>query len=49
MKIAAWNYQGAGSEEFCTNAMELYRMHRSHILILVEPKISGDTANQVIQ
>lgn len=49
MKIAAWNCQGAGNEEFCTNAMELYRMHRSHILILAEPKISGDTVYQVIR
>ena len=48
MKIVAWNCQGARNEAFCTHAHELYHLHRSQILIIVEPRIAGERAQAVI-
>ena len=49
MKIAAWNCQGAGNEAFCTHAHELYHLHLSQILIIVEPRIADEHAQAIKQ
>ncbi|CAL1354023.1 unnamed protein product [Linum trigynum] len=48
-RIFAWNCRGAGSKRFLRVYKEYRRQFRPTITIIVEPKISGDTAKKVIQ
>ena len=48
MKMIAWNCQGAGNEMFSAHAYELHRRHRPEMLIIIEPRISEDRAQTVI-
>lgn len=42
-----WNIQGAGSKDKVRTIKEMVRLHKPHILGLLEPKISGSKANEV--
>ena len=48
MKMIAWNCQGAGNEMFSNHAYELHLRHRPNMLIIIEPRISEDRAQAVI-
>ncbi|CAL1402700.1 unnamed protein product [Linum trigynum] len=48
-KILAWNCRGAGSRNFLPVFREYRRKFRPHIVIIVEPRISGDRALDVIR
>jgi len=45
--ILAWNVQGAGNRSFLATLKELIRRYSPTILLLVETKISGTTADEV--
>lgn len=42
-----WNCRGAGSKGFTCKIKELMKEHRLSIVILLEPRISGDSADVV--
>ncbi|CAL1378437.1 unnamed protein product [Linum trigynum] len=48
-KIFCWNCRGAGSRSFLRNFLEYKRRTRPNIVIIVEPRISGNTAEEVIR
>ncbi|CAL1407206.1 unnamed protein product [Linum trigynum] len=48
-KVFVWNCQGAGSRRFTRVFNEYKRRHRPQIVIIVEPRISGDRAKDVRQ
>lgn len=43
----SWNCRGAASREFLVEVKEIMREFYPQILIIVEPRISGATANKV--
>ena len=47
--ILFWNCRGAESKEFLRHAWELIRVHKLDVLIIAEPRISGDSADKVIR
>ncbi|GLT84225.1 hypothetical protein SLE2022_024700 [Rubroshorea leprosula] len=47
MKVLSWNCQGAASNEFKRNAMEIIREHNPGIFIIMETKLAGDRAIEV--
>lgn len=48
MKIVCWNCRGAASSDFRRNIKNLLFMHKPNIVIITEPRISGQRASQVI-
>ncbi|CAL1381560.1 unnamed protein product [Linum trigynum] len=49
IKIFTWNCRGAGSKRFLRVFREYRRKYRPSIVIIVEPKINGDKAEEVIK
>ncbi|GLT33545.1 hypothetical protein SLA2020_081230 [Shorea laevis] len=49
MSIIFWNVRGATSREFLRNARELIHCHKPEAYIIVEPRISGVTADNRIR
>lgn len=49
MSVLFWNCRGAGSKEFLRHARELVSIHKVDMLIIVEPRISGNNADKVIR
>lgn len=47
-KIATWNVKGAGNAGFRLNVQDLVNAYGPDILIILEPKISGNHAEHVI-
>ncbi|KAJ8430035.1 LOW QUALITY PROTEIN: hypothetical protein Cgig2_016820 [Carnegiea gigantea] len=47
MKLFVWNVRGAGNRHFLNEPKEYLRLHRPHLLALLETYISGDRANEV--
>lgn len=47
-RILFWNVQGAGSGKFLLHFQELVRINDPLIVVLVEPRISGNRADEVI-
>ncbi|XP_074300570.1 uncharacterized protein LOC141631847 [Silene latifolia] len=47
LSLMTWNVQGAGSLEFMVMLRELIRVDQPQVLALVEPHISGETAQRV--
>lgn len=45
--ILCWNCHGAGSLEFLRSMREFKRSYNPAMIILLEPKISGERANEV--
>lgn len=48
-RILCWNCRGAGGRRFACEIKELLREYKPKILILLEPRISGETADKVCQ
>lgn len=48
ISILAWNYQGIGGKQFILVAKNLIAVHNPTVLVVVEPRISGDQAVKVI-
>ncbi|XP_065616035.1 uncharacterized protein LOC136061751 [Quercus suber] len=48
MKIATWNVRGVGNARFCLNVQDLINAYGSDILVILEPRISGNHAEHVI-
>nr|POE52420.1 hypothetical protein CFP56_50278 [Quercus suber] len=48
MKIATWNVRGVGNARFCLNVQDLINGYGSDILVILEPRISGNHAEHVI-
>ncbi|KAJ8430142.1 LOW QUALITY PROTEIN: hypothetical protein Cgig2_026760 [Carnegiea gigantea] len=46
MKLFVWNVRGAGNRHFLNEPKEYLRLHRPHLLVLLETYISGDRANE---
>ncbi|KAJ4842416.1 hypothetical protein Tsubulata_039883 [Turnera subulata] len=44
-----WNCRGAGSSEFMATVKEYVSVNKPQVLILVEPRISGRTADRVVR
>lgn len=42
-----WNFRGAGSGEFACEMKEIMREHIPHVIILLEPRTSGDTTDTI--
>ncbi|XVF22870.1 hypothetical protein REPUB_Repub12eG0208500 [Reevesia pubescens] len=49
MSVIFWNTRGAASSTFLAHAKDLISLHRPDMLILVEPRISGNKAERVIR
>ncbi|XP_028792623.1 uncharacterized protein LOC114748407 [Neltuma alba] len=49
MSIFVWNCQGAAANKFHSVLKSFIRDHRPHVVALVEPRISGITADKVIR
>lgn len=47
--VLFWKYQGAASSDARRNIKELVQLHRVQILIVVQPRISVGTADEVIR
>lgn len=45
--IMSWNCRGAGSREFVREMKEMVKEHMPPNIVLMEPRISGDTADDV--
>lgn len=48
MKIATWNVRGAGNARFHLNVQDLINAYGPVILVILEPRISGNHAEHVI-
>lgn len=48
-KVLVWNHAEAGNLNFVPAMKELIQMHKPSIILLLEPRISGADANQVIK
>ena len=48
MKIATWDVKGAGNARFCLNVQDLINAYGLDILVILEPRISGNHAEHVI-
>lgn len=42
-----WNCRGAGNRDFLCEMKELLKEHRPSIMVLLEPRISGDIEDEV--
>ena len=49
MDVITWNVQGAASKGFKSVAKNLMEIHNPSMIVLVEPRISGDKAMRVIK
>ncbi|CAN1135879.1 hypothetical protein LINPERHAP2_LOCUS9126 [Linum perenne] len=47
LKLFSWNCRGAGNERFLSVFKDYITEHKPNVVILVEPKISGSTADGV--
>ncbi|CAL2226101.1 unnamed protein product [Prunus armeniaca] len=47
--IMVWNVRGAGSKKFPGITKDLVKIHKIKILVILEPRISGNTALNVIK
>jgi len=47
MKLLVWNIRGAGNRHFLNELKGHHRLHRLHILALLETYISGDGTDEV--
>lgn len=47
VKFICWNYRGAKNKEFIRELREFQRINLPMLIILLEPKISGDEAAEV--
>lgn len=45
--LLCWNCRGVGSKEFELELKQMMREYRPKIIILLEPQISGETADRV--
>lgn len=45
--VLCWNCRGAGGREFVSEVKELLSVYRPTILMLLEPRISGETVDKV--
>lgn len=45
--IVYWNCRGTASKEFACEMKEIMREYRPMIVILVEPRVSGEVADRV--
>lgn len=45
--VLCWTCRGAAGRAFAFEVKELMREYRPKIIILLEPRISGDTADRV--
>lgn len=48
-KLLCWNCRGAGELKFMRAIKDLIKLHEPSIVVLLEPKISGGDADQVIK
>lgn len=48
-RVLCWNCRDAGGREFASEVKELMRDYKPKIVILLEPRISGETATKVCQ
>nr|POE62106.1 hypothetical protein CFP56_40202 [Quercus suber] len=48
MKIVTWNVRGAGNARFHLNVQDLINANSPEILVILEPKISGNQAEHVV-
>lgn len=48
-KIIFWNTQGAGNEKFLRNIKELIHSYDPILVVLMETRISGITADNIIR
>lgn len=46
-RILCWNCRGAASKEFAVELKEILRNFRLKIIILMEPRISGEAADKI--
>lgn len=46
-KIISWNCIGASSREFVCEMNELMRNFKQKIIVLIEPRVSGEVANRI--
>lgn len=46
-RVIIWNCRGIASKEFAVELKELLRAFRPKIVILIEPRISGDAVDKV--
>lgn len=44
-----WNCRASGSEKFLATARNLIPLHGIQVLIIVEPRVSGDQASKIIK
>ncbi|RYR45291.1 hypothetical protein Ahy_A07g031128 [Arachis hypogaea] len=49
MIILSWNYRGAASSAFCRTLKEFVGMHKPNVVILLETRCSGETAERTIR
>ena len=49
MNIVVWNPRGAGCTKFKDNVADLINIHRMEILVICEPRISGQKAISVVK
>jgi len=49
MSIIYWNVRGAASKSFIRNTKNLIATYKPCVLIIAEPRISGDNANRKIR
>lgn len=49
MIIVSWNCIGAGGRSFPLRVCELIKRHAVKMLILVEPRVSGQKASKIIK
>lgn len=47
--LLSWNCRGAGSHEFLQEIKDVMKEHRPSIAVLLEPRISGATADAVCE
>ena len=49
MNFLFWNCRGAGNNGFCEVIHDMRRFYHCDILAVVEPRISGDKANKIVE
>lgn len=48
INICSWNCRGAGSHTFPRLIKEIRRSYVVHVLIIIEPRVSGSRANNIV-
>lgn len=46
-RVLCWNCRGAGSKEFACKLNEIIREHKPMVVILLEPRVSGEVADVI--